>query len=170
MDSYFWHGSTLQGIDEQQLKRKLFMQPVFTPHLTLNDTLPQIAEHYFQERHASGRVSEEQYIKRLKQLRKSDEEIRAILIELDDDYDKFLLHGMLRRKATLVAILGFSVAIVLIAFFCVLYFQAIMSGKIILTFTSGIAVALVAGLKGLNELQMEKYRQERRQFKWSNWK
>lgn len=138
--------------------------------LPLNDTLPKIAEDYFQERVNSGTFSETNYRRRLKKLRKTDGEIYDILIELDDDFDKFLLKGMPSKRAKLIAVLGFSAAISLMVITILMATGKFLSGNIIIVFTSGIGTGIVTGLKGLNELKMEKYRKERRMFKWENWK
>lgn len=141
-------------------------KPIIHSEIFLNDTLPFIAEDYFQERMSTGIYDEKTYTQRLKKLRKTDSQIQDVLIELDDDYTKFQLHGMTPKRAKLMALVGFSIAFtaILIAFLAAL--GTLLNGTFSTVLITGIGTGLVSGLKGLNELKMERYRKERRAIKW----
>lgn len=137
--------------------------------MLVNDNLISIVEDYISEKRNGQNLNKNTYTIRLKKLKKTEDQIHEIMMEIEDDCDRELLasSGVKNAKKGIIisVIVGLSLALVSILSALGYLFQ----GNLMVLFYGGIASAFFFGTKNYNEIVGVEHRRKRRELKWKNW-
>ena len=133
--------------------------------IPVNDSLNHIREDYITDSFSRKGINITVYTMRLKKLRFNNEIIQVILLDFEDEVDKEKLARFNVENTRKLVIGGVVIAFILIT---ILSAMGILFGTsfISYTFFGGITMALLAALKGYDEIKNRKRRKEVRELFW----
>lgn len=127
-------------------------------------------EDYISEKRNGRRIDEKSFTRRLEKLKKTDEQVHQIMIEMDDDCDKELLASSGVKKAKKGLVMSIVIGLSLAVFSILSALGHLFQGNVVVVFYGGIATAFLFGGKSYNEIVGVKLRRKRRELKWKNWR
>lgn len=135
----------------------------------MNNNLVNIVEDYIAEKRNGSHVDEKKYARRIGKLKKNEDQIHEIMIEMDDDCDKELLAGAGVKSAKKGIVISVIIFVALASTSILSALGLIFQGKLFVLFYGGIAAAFLYGMKCYSEIVAVKQRKARRELKWKNW-
>lgn len=131
-----------------------------------NDTLPNIVEDYIEVKMNRETFSEQYFRDRLKKLRRSEENINALLIKMYEEHEKehFQISSQVNPKKLII--LGIIILVASISFTVWSFLQRGRSGGSYVIMIGSAVSAFISILKGCDQINMKRHRKEIRKLKW----
>ena len=137
--------------------------------MLIDDNLISIVEDFISESLNGKTPNQDSYTRRIQKLKKSEEEIHEILIEIQDDCQKEIIASNGIRNAKKMLILSVISGLILATVSIISAIGFLFQDKTTVLFYGGVAASIIYGAKNYRIIKSVDQRKKRRALKWSNW-